>query len=81
VQKNGHWIETDVFDKQGNVVYQKRVPNPMLVEMRQSANAARLLGMEFGLTPAAATRVVAAPRDDKPQKKSLRDFIADGTAS
>jgi len=81
VQQNGRWLETEVFNTKGDLVGHKRIPNPMLVEMRHSANAARLLAMEFGLTPATAARVVAAPRDDKPAKKSLRDFVTGPTES
>jgi len=73
VQSRGRWLETEVFNTKGDLVGHKRVPNPMLVEMRHSANAARLLAIEFGLTPAAATRVQASPpSDDKPAKRNVR---------
>lgn len=59
VEDNGLTIEIPLLNKKGELVGEKRVVNP-LVSIAQSHRSDMFrIGIEFGLTPAAATRVTA----------------------
>lgn len=73
VSDNGRILVADVFDKKGEVIGSKQYPNPAIAQAQSAMQLMLRIGVEFGLTPAAATRVKAIPSED--HKRSFNEFL------
>lgn len=69
----GRTIFETVFDKKGNDVGTREKPNPAIAQVGTFMQLMTRLSSEFGLTPAAATRVKAEPGAEK--KSSFGEFM------
>lgn len=81
VRARGFSIGTEVFDKNGRKTGEIVLEiNPSVKVARDSALAAKNIAIEFGLTPAAATKVAASLGEEKrPREESFADFITKPT--
>ena len=57
VFENGRMLEEDVFNRAGEVSGQRMKPNPGITQAHQARLEMLRYAVEFGMTPAAATRV------------------------
>lgn len=77
VKRSGMYIERGIFDKKGKKVGTEIVINPSVKVAREAALAAKNIAIEFGMTPAAATKVAAAFSDkEKPEDEDFSQFIS-----
>lgn len=78
VFERGRVLEQDVFSvKTGEVTGQKEVPNPAIAQASHARQEFLRFAVEFGITPAAMTRVKAVAPNDETRRKSFGDFIGD----
>lgn len=61
--ENGRTIEEDVFNRQGEVSGTRMKANPSISQAHQARLEMLRYAVEFGMTPAAATRVEASPQE------------------
>ncbi len=73
VYKNGMWLIEPIFNKNGEHTGDKRKLNPNIAAAVEYRKAMRLHAVEFGMTPAASTKVQAEPAEDK--AASFDDFM------
>ena len=67
IKAKGLEIEEDVYNKEGEIVGSKTVPNPMLKVRNDAMKNYKTLCVEFGLTPASRTSLNAPPeKTNKP---------------
>jgi P27 family predicted phage terminase small subunit len=65
VFENGRYVTTPVFDKKGEQTGERRLPNPGIAQANAARHEMLRIAQEFGMTPAAATRVKANVADGK----------------
>jgi P27 family predicted phage terminase small subunit len=78
VRAHGLYIEISVFDKKtGHKTGTQEILNPSVKVARESALAAKNIAVEFGLTPAAATKVAASLSEkEKPEEEDFAEFVS-----
>jgi phage terminase small subunit len=75
VFNNGRWVEEPVFNKKGEECGTRRKPNPALAEASRSRLEMLRHSIEFGASPASATRVNAEPGDGSPADDGFDNFL------
>lgn len=71
---NGRWVMEPKFNKNGDVSGEVRKVNPSISQARDSRLEMLRYAVEFGITPAAATRVQAEPSDER-KTDDFADFM------
>jgi P27 family predicted phage terminase small subunit len=74
VDQEGPWIDENVFNKKGDLTGSKRKANPFIKLARDARLEALRYATEFGMTPAASTKVAANPVDER--KSSFADLMS-----
>lgn len=64
VFENGRWIEHSIFNNKGEETGTVKKPNPAIRQARDARLEMKCYAVEFGVTPAAATRVQTATGDE-----------------
>lgn len=72
---NGRWIEIPIFSGKGEHVGDVRKPNPAIKQAHEARQEMLRYAIEFGITPAAATRVQVEPGDER-KSDDFGDFMS-----
>lgn len=75
IRTTGYWMDEDVYNKKGDMVGSRRKPNPMLSKLSEALKDMKGAYQEFGLTPAAATKVEGEPPSVGAGDGSFGDFL------
>jgi P27 family predicted phage terminase small subunit len=73
IEERGRVIEEPVFNRQNEQTGHREKPNPSIAQAHQFMLAVLRHAIEFGMTPASATKVCASP--DSERSDSFDEFI------